>query len=63
MLKASWHSFSSERAVLQYGRSTGIHSNLTDVHLLTAAVYVVAKDLIEVDIADGREQREVFLTG
>ncbi|KAG7530675.1 hypothetical protein FFLO_04901 [Filobasidium floriforme] len=46
-----------------YGRSTGIHSNLTDVHLLTAAVYVVAKDLIEVDIADGREQREVFLTG
>jgi hypothetical protein len=36
---------------------------LTDVHLLTAAVYVVAKDLIEVDIADGREQREVFLTG
>lgn len=47
----------------QYGRSTGIHSNLTDSHLLTAAVYVVLKDVIEVDVAEGKEQREVFLTG
>jgi hypothetical protein len=36
---------------------------LTDPHLLTAAVYVVLKDVIEVDVAEGKEQREVFLTG
>ncbi|KAJ9125851.1 hypothetical protein QFC24_002635 [Naganishia onofrii] len=46
-----------------YGRSTGIHAHLPDPHMLTAAVYAVLQDVVRVDLRNGKQQREVFLSG
>ncbi|KAJ9100231.1 hypothetical protein QFC20_005508 [Naganishia adeliensis] len=46
-----------------YGRSTGIHANLTDPRLLTSAVYAVLQDVVRVDVQNGKKQREVFMAG
>jgi hypothetical protein len=40
-----------------------IHAHLPDPHLLTAAVYAVLQDVVRVDLAHGKQQREVFLSG
>ncbi|GHJ87725.1 hypothetical protein NliqN6_4127 [Naganishia liquefaciens] len=46
-----------------YGRSTGIHAHIYDPHLLTSAVYAVLQDVVRIDVANGKKQREVFLSG
>ncbi|KIR58751.1 lysophospholipase [Cryptococcus bacillisporus CA1873] len=46
-----------------YGRSTGINSYLPSLLLLPAAVHVVLTDVVQNDLAQGREQRKVFLSG
>ncbi|ODO03330.1 lysophospholipase [Cryptococcus wingfieldii CBS 7118] len=46
-----------------YGRSTGINSYLPSLLLLPSAVHVVLTDLAQNDIANGRKQKKVFLSG
>lgn len=40
-----------------------IHAHLPDPHMLTAAVYAVLQDVVRVDLRNGKQQREVFLSG
>ncbi len=40
-----------------------VHSHLQDPHQLTAAMQAVLQDVIKGDVAQGRKQRRVFLTG
>ncbi|ORY27166.1 lysophospholipase [Naematelia encephala] len=46
-----------------YGRSTGINSYIPSLLLLPAAVHAVLSDVVSSDLAKGREQRKVFLSG
>nr|ODN88525.1 lysophospholipase [Cryptococcus depauperatus CBS 7855] len=46
-----------------YGRSTGVHSYLPSLLLLTSALHVVLADVVQNDLAHGRTQRKVFLSG
>ncbi|WVF72190.1 hypothetical protein IAT40_007002 [Kwoniella sp. CBS 6097] len=46
-----------------YGRSTGIHSYLPSLLLLTSCLHVVLTDVVQNDLANGREQSKVFLCG
>ncbi|WVQ78304.1 hypothetical protein IAT38_000389 [Cryptococcus sp. DSM 104549] len=47
----------------QYGRSTGMNSYLPSLLLLPAALHVVLTDVVQNDLAHGRAQRKVFLSG
>nr|XP_019013572.1 lysophospholipase [Kwoniella pini CBS 10737]OCF52353.1 lysophospholipase [Kwoniella pini CBS 10737] len=46
-----------------YGRSTGVHSYLPSLILLPSALHVVLTDVVQQDLAKGRDQRKVFLCG
>ncbi|WVQ98766.1 hypothetical protein IAU59_005897 [Kwoniella sp. CBS 9459] len=46
-----------------YGRSTGIHSYLPSLLLLTSCLHVVLTDVVQNDLANGKEQSKVFLCG
>ncbi|WVQ70014.1 uncharacterized protein L199_008238 [Kwoniella botswanensis] len=46
-----------------YGRSTGVHSYLPSFLVLPAALHVCLTDVVQQDLANGREQRKVFLCG
>ncbi|WVW83037.1 hypothetical protein I302_105054 [Kwoniella bestiolae CBS 10118] len=46
-----------------YGRSTGVHSYLPSFLVLPAALHVCLTDIVQQDLASGREQRKVFLCG
>nr|XP_031862767.1 uncharacterized protein CI109_001779 [Kwoniella shandongensis]KAA5529839.1 hypothetical protein CI109_001779 [Kwoniella shandongensis] len=46
-----------------YGRSTGMNSYIPSLLLLPAALHVVLTDVVQNDLARGREQRKVFLSG
>ena len=46
-----------------FGRSTGVHSNLTHPHLLTAAVHATLQDVVKQDLANGKKRKEVFMSG
>ncbi|RXK39497.1 lysophospholipase [Tremella mesenterica] len=46
-----------------YGRSTGVHSFLPSLLLLSAALHVVLTDTVMRDLDGGRKQRKVFLSG
>ncbi|WOO84476.1 Caffeoylshikimate esterase [Vanrija pseudolonga] len=46
-----------------YGRSTGINSYIPSIHLLPAAVHTVLKDVVGWDLAHGRTQKQVFISG
>jgi len=40
-----------------------INSYLPSLLLLPAAIHAVLTDVVQVDLANGREQRKVFLSG
>ncbi|KAK4685570.1 acylglycerol lipase, partial [Tremellales sp. Uapishka_1] len=46
-----------------YGRSSGVNSYLPSLLLLPAALHAVLTDVVQDDLAQGRKQRKVFLSG
>ncbi|RSH94104.1 hypothetical protein EHS25_006758 [Saitozyma podzolica] len=46
-----------------YGRSTGVNSYLPSALLLPSALHAVLTDVVRRDLASGKEQRKVFLSG